>query len=73
MFPAVNKPVDSFAASNRARFSTAEFLRMVDADVFEDERVELIDRWGASLTIDAGDAQRVVSGTLGWSVELAEL
>jgi len=28
---------------------------------------------GASLTIDAGDAQRVVSGTLGWSVELAEL
>ena len=43
MFPAVNKPVDSFAASNRARFSTAEFLRMVDADVFEDERVELID------------------------------
>lgn len=40
---AVNRPTDIFAAPARARFSTAEFLRMLEADVFEDDRVELLD------------------------------
>lgn len=39
----MNRPIADFAVPTRARFSTAEFLRMLEADVFEDDRVELID------------------------------
>jgi len=39
----VNTPNTTFAGPTRARFSTAEFLRMLEADVFVDDRVELVD------------------------------
>ena len=39
----MNTPIAKLAVSNRASFTTAEFLRMVEAQVFEDDKVELID------------------------------
>ena len=53
-------PADGFAA----RFTTAEFLRMIEADVFGDDKVELIEGELQRMPPPGNDHSRVQAGVL---------
>ena len=62
----MNKPFQLDESSTKARFTTAEFLRMAESNVFADMKIELID----------GELQRMMppmSGHAGWQATLVAL